>query len=185
MTGKQHITIGSGLGLVGSYAYLGGNLSPENLKTVVVPAVVGSALGAILVDIDSKKSKASQIFNKILLGIILSLVLGHYLDLPLLDDIMVYTKEGILGNLALFVFLVNVVLGKLSGHRLYTHRWLGTLVFIVSFYLAFSPVVSVGFAVGYISHILADRTTPAGKNLKFFKLQLPMTNSKGKFHISI
>ena len=42
-----------------------GNLSPENLKTLVVPAVVGSALVPDK-DIDSKKSKASQIFNKIL-----------------------------------------------------------------------------------------------------------------------
>lgn len=184
MTGKQHSTIGLVAGAVGSYAYLGGNLSPSNIATVVAPVLVGSFIGSYLPDIDSKKSKASQMFNKIVLGLILSLGVCHYLNVPVLNDVMGIIKNSFLGNLGLMIFLVNTVLGKLSSHRLYTHRWIGTLVFIGSSFMAFNSVFSIGLALGYILHLLADRTTPDGKNLKFFKVQLPMTNSKGKFHIS-
>lgn len=185
MTGKQHAMIGAGLGLIGSYVFLKGNLSPSNLKEVVVPIVTGTVLGSYWPDIDSKKSKASQAFNKIVLGLLIVLVLGHYVNLPIIDEVMFYAKGSLLGNLALFLLVVNTILGKLSSHRQYTHRWLGTLVFIVLFYLAFSSIVSIGFGVGYVAHILADRTTAAGKNLNFFRFQLPLTNSKNEFHVSI
>ena len=184
MTGKQHSTIGLVAGAVGSYAYLGGNLSPSNLATVVAPVLVGSFIGSYLPDIDSKKSKASQVFNKIVLGVVCSLGAAYYLNLPILNEVMGLVRDSFVGNLGLLVFIVNIVLGKLSGHRLYTHRFIGTLVFIGSAFMAFNTVFAVGLAVGYLLHIAADRTTADGKNLKFFKVQLPMTNSKGKLHVS-
>lgn len=184
MTGKQHSTIGLVAGAVCSYAYLGGDLSPRNLTTVAVPVLVGSFIGSYMPDIDSKKSKASQMFNKVILGLMLFLGLAHYIDLPIIKEVMGFAKDSVLGNLALLVFLANTVLGKLSGHRLYTHRWIGTLVFVGSALLAFNVEFALGFALGYVLHIVADRTTPDGKNLKFFRVQLPMTNSKGKFHVS-
>ena len=184
MTGKQHMTIGTAVAAVGTYAYLGGDLSPRNLTTIVVPVLVGSFVGSYMPDIDSKKSKASQVFNKIVLSLILFLGLAHYVNLPIMEQVMGFAKDSVLGNLALLVFLANTVLGKLSGHRLYTHRWIGTLVFVGSVYFAFNLPFAVGFALGYALHLLADRTTAAGKDLKFFRVQLPMTNSRGKFHIS-
>lgn len=184
MTGKQHCTIGTVAGLVGSYVYLGGNLAPKNLATVVAPVVAGAFIGSYIVDIDSKKSKASQAFNKILLWVILGLGATFYLDLPILDKVMSMVRDTGFGNFGLLIVLVNLILGKLSGHRLYTHRWIGTSVAIGSAFMAFNFMFACGYSLGYILHILADRTTADGKNLKFFKVQLPMTNSKGKFHVS-
>ena len=184
MTGKQHCTIGTVAGVVGSYAYLGGDLSPRNIATVVAPVVVGAVIGSYIVDIDSKKSKASQMFNKIITLLVLALGVAFYLDLPVLDKVMSLVKDTAMGNVGLLICLANVVLGKLSGHRLYTHRWIGTVVAIGSAFMAFNFMFACGYALGYILHILADRTTPDGKNLKFFRVQLPMTNSKGKLHVS-
>ena len=184
MTGKQHSTIGISAGAIASYTYLGGDFSPVHLVTVVGPVVVGSFIGSYLPDIDSKKSKASQAFNKILLAVILSLGVAHYLELPILEEVMGFVKNTFLGNLGLLMFLVNTVLGKLSGHRLYTHRIVGTGVFVVSSLLAFNSAFAYGLILGYLLHIAADRTTADGKNLKFFRIQLPMTNSKGKLHVS-
>lgn len=185
MNAKQHCTIGAVTGLVGSYAYLGGNLQPSNLKDVVVPVIVGSVVGSILVDIDSKKSKASQIFNKIVMGSALFLGASFYLNLPIMDSVMSMVKDNFMGNLGLLIVLINLVLGKFSSHRGYTHRWLGTFVAIASAFMAFNKMFAVGYSLGYVLHILADRTTADGKNLKFFKLHLPLTNSKGKFHVSV
>lgn len=184
MTGKQHCAIGTTVGVIGSYAYLGGNLSPANLATIAVPVVAGAFIGSYAPDIDSKKSKASQVFNKIVLTLVLALGVGFYLQLPIMDKVLSVVKEGALGNIGLLIFIANLVLGKLSGHRLYTHRWIGTLVAIGSAYIAFNKAFAIGFAVGYLLHILADRTTADGKHLKFFRIQLPMTNSKGRFHVS-
>lgn len=185
MTGKQHSTIGLVAGVVGSYAYLGGDLSPKNLSTVVVPALVGAVVGSYLPDIDSKKSKASQAFNKIVMALVLSLGVAFYLDLPVLDKVLGLAKDTAISNVGMLIFVVNVILGKLSGHRLYTHRWIGTLVAVGSAFMAFNTIFACGYTLGYVLHIVADRTTAAGKDLKFFKVQLPMTNSKGKFHVSL
>ena len=184
MTGKQHSTIGLGAGALLSYVYLGGNLSPSNIATVVTPVLAGAFIGSYMPDIDSKKSKASQMFSKIVTLLVIALGVAHYVDLSIVTDTLNFAKDSLLSNLALLIFIVNTVLGKLSGHRLYTHRWIGTLVFIGSAFLAFNLEFSLGFALGYILHILADMTTKDGKNLKFFRIQLPMTNSKGKFHLS-
>lgn len=185
MNGKQHATIGATIGMASTYVYLGGNFSPNNITTVAVPVIIGSLLGSWMPDIDSKKSKASQAFNKVILSGMVLLVGGHYLDLDVLNRFIDFGKSTITTNIALMVFLANIILGHLSSHRQYTHRWLGTLVFCASAYLAFNKIVAIGFIIGYISHILADRTTAAGKNLHFFRFQLPMVNSKGQFHISI
>lgn len=185
MTGKQHVAIGTTLGVVGTYVYLGGNLSPSNITTYLTPITIGTIIGAWGPDIDSKKSYASQIFNKVLLAVIIGLVGANYIHVPALDKVLGFAKDGFIGNVGMILFVANLILGKLSSHRQYTHRWLGTLVACVSAYMAFAPYVAIGYIVGYASHILADRTTAAGKNLKFYRFQLPMTNSKGEFHVSL
>lgn len=197
MNGKQHGTIGVvagvGYGLALSakqFSNLGSNasvkeviaLSATVVTTVAAPLVIGSFIGSFAPDIDSKKSKAAQLFNKIVMSLVLALGVSYYLDLPVLSKVMGLVKDTAMGNFGLLLFIVNVVLGKLSSHRGYTHRWIGTSVAIVSAFMAFDKMFAVGYAIGYLLHIAADRTTADGKNLKFFKVHLPMTNSKGKFH---
>lgn len=211
MNGKQHFSIGTGIGLISSLAYMGGTLDIRNIDinnlnnfslgrfsmdtlsnvtigqavSILVPVTIGSALGSILADIDTDKSKASQIFNKILLGLIVLFSLTYFINPSMLDKFINYGKSSLFSNLGLLIFLINTILGHLSGHRLYTHRWIGTLVFCISSMMAFNRIVAIGFIIGYLSHILADRLTEDGKYLNFFKIQLPMTNSKGEFHVSV
>ena len=78
------------------------------------------------------------------------------------------------------MFCITTVLGKLSPHRMFTHKWLGTVLFCYSVYLMGNRFLTIGFTMGYILHIVCDRFTPRGKNLKFFEFKLPCKNSKNK-----
>ena len=159
MKGKEHMMIGTT-----ATATMGiGFLMNNNIGDVVhlVPLIAGGFIGSYMPDIDSHKSKASQVFNKIIMILMVALVVGYSFGLALsVDDILnifKYTSENYLG---LVFFCVNTVLGKLSPHRMFTHKILGT--------------------TGYILHIVCDRFSPRGKNLKFFEFKLPCRNSKNK-----
>ena len=185
MTGKQHVAIGTTIGFIGTYYYLGGNFSPSNVKDFALPIIAGSVLGSWAPDVDSKKSKGAQIVNNLILLAVLALSAAHYLNISILNKSVSYVTDTVVGNLGLLIFIVNVLLGRLSSHRQYTHRVIGTAIACVSAYMAFPTYIAVGYIIGYVSHILADRFTAAGKHLNFFRLQLPMFTSKGKFHVSL
>lgn len=185
MNGKQHVKIGTTLGIAGTYWYLAGNFSPSNIATYAAPIVIGTVIGAYDPDRDHKKAKAAQVFNKIVLTAIVSVALASYIDIPVLNKLLGFAKDSISGNIGMILFIGNFILGRLSPHRQYTHRILGTLVSCVTAYMAFEPYIAIGYIVGYLSHILADRLTADGKYLDFFRFQLPMTNSKGEFYVSI
>ena len=179
MKGKEHMIVGTtatatmGIGLVinnniGNVAYL-------------IPLVIGGFIGSYMPDIDSRKSKASQVFNKLIMILVVALLLGNSFGLALsIDDIVnifKYTSENYIG---LIFFCINTILGKLSPHRMYTHKILGTIMFCWSVYLIGNKYLALGFTTGYILHIVCDRFSPRGKNLKFFELKLPCRNSKNK-----
>ena len=82
------------------------------------------------------------------------------------------------------LFSILTILGKLSPHRMFTHKWLGLLLFCLSTYLMGNEFLAVGFTMGYILHIIADRITKNGKYLNFFQFKLPLKNSRNKFTIS-
>lgn len=181
MTGKQHVVIGGVVTLGLSYAYLGGDFtSTKAVTSVVLPAVIGGIAGSYMPDIDSKKSKASQAFNKVLVYIIGALLVGHFLDIPVLDDLLTRSTGEVLENVSLLAFTAIAILGKLSPHRGFTHKWLGTIAFCGLALLVFDKYIAYGFIIGYLSHILADRFTAAGENLKFFEFRLPLLDSKGR-----
>ena len=179
MKGKEHMMIGTT-----ATATMGiGFLMNNNMGDVVhlVPLIAGGFIGSYMPDIDSHKSKASQVFNKILMILMVALVVGYSFGLALsVDDILnifKYTSENYLG---LVFFCVNTVLGKLSPHRMFTHKILGTTSFCWSVFLIGNKYLALGFTTGYILHIVCDRFSPRGKNLKFFEFKLPCRNSKNK-----
>lgn len=184
MTGKQHMTIGTFGATFLSIGFL--TISGASINPVALGAVVaGAALGSYMPDIDSKKSKASQMFNKILLGLIVAVmgsnVIAQMTGLTFLSDLMTNATGSLTSNIGLVLFAVLSIAGKLSPHRQFTHKWLGTLLFCVVSFIAFNYFFAIGFSLGYALHILADRTTKAGKHLDFFALRLPCQNSKGEF----
>lgn len=86
-------------------------------------------------------------------------------------------------NFPLITFVVLCVLARLSPHRQFTHKILGTVLFGVSTFFLLPLPYFLAFEAGYISHILADKTTKAG--LHFVDLKLPCQNSEGKIHVDL
>lgn len=186
MSGKVHCCIGlitiSILSV--SLAYLG-LIGLDN--KIVAYLTIGAILGSFIVDIDSTRSKASQVFNRILTYCSVGFFIFYLTGEKLPSVTRIYSKINyILGSnkagLYLFIFLILIVLGHMSPHRGFTHKVLGTSCFLIMGYLVFNVYVFVGFMVGYVMHILADKLTPEG--LKFFEIRFPFQNSKGKldFH---
>ncbi len=203
MTGKQHSIIGILAGLILGFGYAMGKSQFVEFK-IVVPIVIGALIGSLIVDIDSKKSKASQQFtriitiliwiflifviyqkylasNSLIKGVVGSGGIQYYFDkIRVLFVIAVskYIKDGF----AFTVLCILTTLGKLSPHRQFTHKFFGTALFCVTAYFCFEQNLAAGFILGYILHILADKTTPAG--LRFLDFKLPLQNRRGKldFH---
>ena len=135
--------------------------------------------------IDSHNSKARQVFNKVLTFSIIAIVLGYMLGIALsVSDVLNFLENNIHNCFATVMFCITTVLGKLSPHRMFTHKWLGTLMFCGSVYLTGNIYLALGFSMGYILHIVCDRFSPRGKNLKFFEFKLPCKNSKNKTTIT-
>lgn len=203
MTGKQHSIIGILAGFILGVGFAMGKSQMIEFK-IIIPIVIGALIGSLIVDIDSKKSKASQQFTRvitILVWILLifviyqkylssnSLIKGvvgnggiqYYFDkIRFLFAIAIskYIKSGF----ACTILCILTTLGKLSPHRQFTHKWFGTMLFCITAYFCFEKILAVGFILGYILHILADKTTPAG--VKFLDFKLPLQNRRGKldFH---
>ena len=182
MKGKEHMMIGTT-----ATATMGiGFLITKTFDSVIylIPLIIGGFIGSYMPDIDSRKSKASQVFNKIIMILMVALVMGYSFGLAVSVDDMVnifkYTSENYVG---LVFFCANTVLGKLSPHRMFTHKILGTTSFCWSVFLIGNKYLALGFTTGYILHIVCDRFSPRGKNLKFFEIKLPCRNSKNKTSI--
>ena len=54
---------------------------------------------------------------------------------------------------------------------------------VLAIFLIGNKYLALGFTTGYILHIVCDRFSPRGKNLKFFEIKLPCRNSKNKTSI--
>lgn len=198
MSGDKHACIGMTLaGAVGGSMLYG---SVNNFsKSGLVVMVAGSLLGSLIVDIDSKKSKASQKFNQIFLysiiGILTLKFAGNYIQtyrgfLDMLFKSLGSTYNTVTSGSSIvvnyfgaFMFIVVTILGKLSPHREFTHKWFGTSIFLVVGYITFNKLFFIGYSIGYIAHILADKTTPAG--IDFLDFKLPCKNSKGSWKVCI
>lgn len=194
MSGKQHSTIGFLVACV-----LGAGISLNALDVVSVkillPMTLGAIVGSLIVDIDSKRSKASQQFTKVVMYLIWSYVLVDLLSKVTTDNSVLemishslgaggsylvgQVMEFFTGSIGMVLFCVLVTLGKFSPHRQFTHKWFGTLLFLFVGYIAFSDLFFIGYTIGYVLHIVCDKTTKAG--LDFLDFKLPMQNKKNEF----
>ena len=203
MSGKQHSCIGTVAAIILGVGFTVGKSGAINILTVLL-FVIGALVGSLIVDIDSKKSKASQQFTRIVTIIfwvfLIFVIYQKYLSnnalingamnftgiKSLFDKIvilfLIIAKTYIKSGFALMILCVLTTLGKMSPHRQFTHKWFGTSLFCITAYFAFESRLAVGFILGYILHIIADKTTPAG--IDFFDFKLPLQNRRGKldFH---
>ena len=181
MSGKQHETIGVTISLLLIAILIYFQIATPGKWTIIL--LIGVIVGSYMPDIDSKNSKVSQVVNNIICIMLLMIFILHYTNIKQIS----YINDFILNITSdinkMFPFIILTILGKFSPHRMFTHKILGTSLFIFSVYFMGSDILTIGFAIGYILHILADRTTAAGKNLHFFEIKLPMMNSKNKFNV--
>lgn len=152
----------------------------------IVPCNIGVIIGSYIPDIDSRASIANKFFNttmRILLILTILLGLADTKLINVIDDSIYLLKRYGLNEEGLIFFVLAVILGKLSPHRMFTHKWLGTMIFIVSFSMIGFSKATLGFAVGYILHIIADAIGSKKTPLRFFEFKLPLRNSKNKLSI--
>lgn len=142
--------------------------------------VLGSLIGSLIVDIDCKRSKATQAFNKALTYTILGFIC--LICLNKLFGFKINILINFTPNITLILFGIVTVLGKMSPHRQFTHKVLGTCTFILLSYFSFPLYFTIGFSVGYILHIIADKTTSNGLNFLDFKLPLQDREGNLKYH---
>ncbi|MCR4944507.1 MAG: metal-dependent hydrolase [Clostridium sp.] len=183
MTGKQHMVIGTTASVTMS-AFLVMN-NTINSPLPIACLIGGSFVGSYMPDIDSEKSKASTAFNKVLAVLIIlftiTYVSGQLLMVENLLNWIKINKESLIG---IITFSIVTILGKLSPHRMFTHKILGTALFCYSIYLMGNLYFTFGFILGYLLHIVCDKFTKNGKYLTFFEFKLPCKNSKNKTKIS-
>lgn len=199
MSGKQHSFIGVSISIA-LFIFLFLKYSTNIGLYYIIPLTFGSLVGSLIPDIDSKKSKASQIVNKIIIVIslvvvILSFIQYSYYQIPhtvlpgtpldlksrILGQIVTISNKFIHNDTSTVLFFVLVILGKLSPHRQFTHKWFGATLFCVCAYVTFNGLISVGFILGYILHLLADKTTKAKYNI--FEFKLPLMDEENKIKI--
>lgn len=183
MSGKEHMTIGTTavIGTAVSLIYVGN----MNLSFNLITLIAGGVIGSYMPDIDSHKSTAAQVFNKIFMVIVALVSLFYCFGITFnYDYIHTIRKFLKLETQGIILFSILTILGKLSPHRMFTHKWFGTLLFCFSVYLMENEYLTLGFTIGYILHIIADRITKNGKYLRFFEFKLPLKNSKNKLTIS-
>lgn len=183
MKGKEHMIVGTTATATMGVGFLITKTFDSALY--LVPLIIGGFIGSYMPDIDSHNSKAGQVFNKILTFIIIAIVVGYMLGVALnIRDVLKFLDNNFKNCFATIMFCVTTILGKLSPHRMFTHKWLGTLMFCGSVYLTGNIYLTLGFSMGYMLHIVCDRFSPRGKNLRFFEFKLPCKNSKNKITVS-
>ena len=181
MSGKQHETIGITISLLLITILIYFQLATPGKWIMIL--LIGAIIGSYMPDIDSKNSKASQVVNNIICIMLLMMFILHYTNIEQISYINKFMLNITSNMNKIFPFIIITILGKLSPHRMFTHKILGTTLFILSVYIIGNDILTIGFVIGYILHILADMTTAAGKNLHFFEIKLPMMNSKNKFNV--
>lgn len=124
----------------------------EPSLTNLIPCMLFSTIGSIIVDIDHK-----YIANKLIFPmLIFTFTLCYYLNL------LTFSKRLIIGFL---IFSIIIITFYNSGHRNISHSFLGLLLISAPVYLINQTAISP-FIIGYCFHLVADSFTKTG--VKFF-----------------
>ncbi|MCR3759735.1 metal-dependent hydrolase [Clostridium felsineum] len=170
MTGKTHISIG----LMSSAAVLSVNHSSTG--GLLVGLALGT-VGALMPDIDTGKSTISYRIRQITTYGIVALLAVYVLMSnfsPQVEKINLFLKGiGVYKifdrmphnseflNTGLAILIVCIIFSKFTKHRSFTHSILGLFIFTLGFYLIVGNA-ALYFAVGFVSHMLADTLTNSG-----------------------
>lgn len=146
MTGKSHLIIGA------STATAIGLTTNPSILPIAVPL---SILGALIVDLDTPKSKINTLLKKASMFIIPYLIFAILTNKINFQEMFRY--KG-LSSVGFILFVVCIFIAKKSKHRRFSHTFEGTGLFSLAS-LMISPAYCIWFIMGYASHILADSCT--------------------------
>ncbi|URZ15482.1 metal-dependent hydrolase [Clostridium felsineum] len=170
MTGKTHISIG----LVASATVL--SISNPTVENVTDGLAIGT-LGALMPDIDTGRSTISYKVRKILLYIMIGVLTTYILISNFSNQIeminSVFQRIGLnkltsyvphnlkFSNTGLVIILACMIFSQFTKHRSFAHSILGLVLFTIGFKLLLGNL-ALYFAVGFISHMIADTLTNSG-----------------------
>lgn len=164
VTAKTHVATGAALTLM--------LMQPDNIKYLTL-SLAGGVIGSIIPDIDSKNSETNQVFDKVtiitLLTIVVCIGLEYFFNIGIYKLIAKRTNiEEIITTLILF--FIMCIIGSRTNHRSFTHSILGLIIYSLILYISLPKVFIISFMIGYISHILLDLLNHKGLKL-FFPLK--------------
>lgn len=148
--------------------------SLTHVGSILIYTILGSVVGSLIPDLDSSRTIINRKFNRALLILVPVIAFCYYAKI----DVVTSFLESAKCPVAIILLVVLIILSKCSPHRQFTHKWFGTVCYGVLAFFIFPEIFAIAFMCGYMSHILADRTTKAGKDLKFFYFCLPCQSVK-------
>ena len=133
---------------------------PQSMSELVISTSIG-ALGGLIADIDTSKSKISTTIRVILISGIMTVLLPMKLPGIFSDAVLWVIKNYIapysnnVNMLAIMAFLILLVIGSFTKHRKFTHSIEYTLLVTSTVYFINLKFV-VPLLVGLLSHMLLD-----------------------------
>lgn len=150
MNGKTHV----GIGLATSALVL-----PHTESKTFSIMLVLAAIGSLMPDIDKENSKISNMMAKAMTIAVAIMVLG-WVNLKK-SPLEVMTSLVDIYNPGIYLIVGLMIFSRFTEHRSFTHSSLGAVLFTAGFYMTFKWNC-LGFAIGYIAHLVADMLTITG-----------------------
>lgn len=181
MRGREHVSIGVGTAFLAAYGWQYAHHSGDLIATV--PVLAGAAAGSLAPDLDHPASLGSLTIPATLVAYGGAFLVYRWYDRAH-PSAMFGGLTASLGQqwvaaawaaiaIGVALFLISWALGATFGHRGAVHSLAfgasATLLVLIGTLLLHGPLsVVLGFAWGWLAHLLADMTTPAGLSSLFW-----------------
>ena len=150
MTAKTHIATGTCLTVL--------MMQPDSIKYLTL-GIAGGVIGSIIPDIDSKNSDVNQLFDKVTIITLLTIVICSFIEY--FFHIGIYklifkknNKEEII--ISSILFFIMCIIGSRTHHRSFTHSIIGLILYTFIISISLPKIIINSFVIGYVSHILLD-----------------------------
>lgn len=160
MLGKTHMAVGIAAGIA--------IFQPDSVMTAAV-CTAGTALGALLPDIDvghsKSRNKVESIIGLVILITVTLATIEAAFHIGIYRQLM--SNSSVVRILSGFaVFLIACGYGLKTSHRSFMHSFMAGAILTVCVYIIF-PMLAEYFAVGFCSHLIIDLLNHRGEQLLF------------------
>ena len=160
MLGKTHMAVGIAAGIA--------IFQPDSVMTAAV-CTAGTALGALIPDIDvghsKSRNKVESIIGLVILITVTLATIEAAFHIGIYRQLM--SNSSVVRILSGFaVFLIACGYGLKTSHRSFMHSFMAGAILTVCVYIIF-PMLAEYFAVGFCSHLIIDLLNHRGEQLLF------------------